>query len=159
MKEKTLAFNLNIVLAVLLVVSVAVSAYLCLHVQGVYSILREYNARSALVKSDISDMSAYVQEWRTAISYEETFLNQPYLTSIMDNYNSHLPGVKQNLNEYRSFLEANRDLLVSVSINAPLEIKNVDALLETYVKKVDDFSEYLKNVEGIQANASASLGG
>ena len=157
MKEKTLAFDLNVVLAVLLVLSVAVSAYLYLHVQGTYAILREYNARSALVKSDISDMAEIVQEWRTAVSFEETYLNQPYLNSIADNYNEHLPQVKQNLVAYSDFLADNRDLLVSVSINAPLETKNIDALLETYDQNVEDFSTYMQNVRDIQQNASGVL--
>lgn len=158
MKDKTFDLSLNVFLAILLIISVAVTAYLYLHTQGVYSILREYNARSALVKSDISDMANIVQEWRTAVSYEETYLNQPYLGSIADNYNEHLPKVRQRLIGYRDFLVFNRDLLVSVSINAPLETKNIDALLETYDENVGDFSTYLQNVIDIQMNASAAIG-
>jgi len=37
MKDGIVHLNLNIVLALLLVASVAVSVYLCVHVQGVYS--------------------------------------------------------------------------------------------------------------------------
>jgi len=156
MKDRVVHLNLNIVLALLLVASVAVSVYLCVHIQGVYSILREYNAMATLVQSDINDMSAHVQEWRTAVSYQETYLNYFYLKTIADEYNEKLPTVEQNLLDYKNFLERNSDLLVSISINAPLEMKNVDTLLDNYDENVGDFSTYLQNVLEIQQNATAS---
>lgn len=146
MGEKAFRLNLNQVLAILLLVSISINFSLYIQVQNIQFVLREYNARSTLINSDMADMGSYVQQWVTAMSVADTFRNYPYLKSIADNYNKKLPRVRQDLLEYKSFLEANRDLLVSMSINAPMEIKNVENLLDTYEKNVDDFSTYLNGL-------------
>ena len=158
MNKRVVHLNLNVILVILLVASAIVSAYLMLHMQGVYSVLREYNSRTALVQSDMNDMSAFVQEWKIAVSYSETYQNYPYLRLISDSYNNELPPVKQHLLDYRDFVGKNSALLVSVSINAPLEIKNIDSLLEAYDKNVGDFSAYLQRLQAAQQNVTAPSG-